>query len=316
MSEATGSEYPRPRTPSVPRHALPPGACDTHAHVFGPFDRFPPVVSAPYLPPLAAFGAYRAMLERVGTQRGVLVQPTLYGTDTRALLDALRRGRGWMRGIGTATRDIPDVSLDAMHEAGVRGLRFIEMPDPRGGRYGGGIAADELPALAPRMRERGWHAQIWAKADDHARLLPSLVPLGLPIVLDHMGSFAADQGVRAPSFQRIVSHLAAGEIWVKLPVCRNSRALPDYPDIRVFHDALVEANPGRLLWGSDWPHVRMAELTPEVGRLVDLFFEWVDDERTRLTILVDNPAVLFDFDAVRSETDAADASPEDSNVRD
>lgn len=304
MSAPSSPDYPPPRTTSIPRHALPPGACDCHAHIFGPFDRFPPVVEAPYLPPLAPFDAYRSMLTRVGMQRGVLVHPTLYSTDTRPLLDALEQGRGWMRGIAVASAGISDREIDTLHAAGVRGLRFIDMPDPRGGRYGGGVSADELPALAPRLRERGWHAQLWAKADQHARLLPSLVRLGIPIVLDHMGSFTVERGVDDAAFQQIVSHLTAGEIWVKLPVCRNSRALPDYPDARVFHDALVSANPRRLLYGSDWPHVRMGELTPDAGHLADLFFEWVDDAALRQAILVDNPHTLFQFEALRPDANA------------
>jgi 2-pyrone-4,6-dicarboxylate lactonase len=288
------------RTPSIPRHVLPAGACDAHAHVFGPFDRFPPVSVAAYQPPLAPFETYRDMLARVGMARGVLVQTAVYGTDNRALVDALNKGRGWLRGIAVATRAIGDGELDALHAAGVRGLRFIEMTDPRGGRYGGSVGVDELRALAPRLRERGWHAQLWANAADHEALLPSLVPLGVPLVVDHMGNFPLDQGVSAAPFQRILKHLAASEIWVKLQVCRNSRLLPHYSDIRSFHDALVAANSHQLLWGSDWPHVRMAELTPDVGALIDLFHEWVGDETTRQRILVHNPHTLFGFDAVRS----------------
>jgi 2-pyrone-4,6-dicarboxylate lactonase len=294
------SETVDPRPAAPPRHPLPAGACDSHAHVFGPFDRFPPSGPTAYPPPLAPFSAYRQMQETVGTTRGLLVQPTLYGTDPTALLDALRQGRGWVRGIATATRAVGDRTLDEMHDAGVRGLRFIEMPDPRGGgRYSGGVGTDELIALAPRLRERGWHAQIWARADDHARLLPSLIPLGLPIVLDHMGSPTTGHGAGAAAFRQIVSHLADGDIWVKLPLCRNSRVFPDYSDLRPFHEALVTANPRHLVWGSDWPHVRMGDLAPDVGHLLDLFFTWVGSAATRQQILVDNAHALFGFDSVR-----------------
>jgi predicted TIM-barrel fold metal-dependent hydrolase len=279
---------------------LPAGACDAHAHVFAPSDRFPPAGDTAYPPPHAPFDRYRDTLAAVGMQRGVLVQPAVYGTDVRALCDALTRGRGWLRGIGTATSAVTDSQLHAMHDAGIRGLRFVEMKDPRGGgRYAGSIGVDELTRLAPRLRELGWHAQIWASADDHVRLLPTLTTLRMPIVLDHMGSFAADRGIEGTAFERLVSHLAAGEIWIKLSLCRNSRQFPDYPDIRAFHDRLVSANPSRLLWGSDWPHVRMGDLSPDVGHLLALFLDWVGDHETCRRILVDNPHALFHFDAVR-----------------
>jgi 2-pyrone-4,6-dicarboxylate lactonase len=82
---------------------------------------------------------------------------------------------------------------------------------------------------------------------------------------------------------------------MKLSVCRNSRAFPDYPDVRPFHDALIAANPDRLLWGSDWPFVRMGDLTPDVTHLLSLLYEWVEDDTLRRRILVDNPAGLFEF---------------------
>jgi 2-pyrone-4,6-dicarboxylate lactonase len=290
----------QPRDSSPPAVPLPPGACDTHAHVFGPLDRFPPSGASSYLPPEAPYERYAEMLASVGAARGVLVQPTFYGTTLTALADALRQSQRSnhrvVRGIGTATSTVSDPELHAMHEVGIRGLRFIEMPVPDGsGRYKGSVGADELPALAPRMRELGWQAQLWCPVEDHAARLPGLVRLGIPIVVDHMGSFTAAQGVTSPAFQRLLGLLSDGLIWVKLSLCRNSRLFPDYDDIRVFHDALVAANPSRLLWGSDWPHVRMGDLAPDVGHLLDLFQAWTGDPAIHKAVLVDNPAILFDF---------------------
>jgi predicted TIM-barrel fold metal-dependent hydrolase len=241
------------------------------------------------------------MLDTIGATRGVLVQPTFYGTTMGALQDALHQAKGEgrydLRGIGAATADVPDADLTAMHDAGVRGLRFIEMPAPDGGgRYRGGVGVDQLVELAPRMRELGWHAQLWCQADEHAARLPELVRHGVPLVVDHMGSFRAEQGVAAPAFQRLLGLLSDGLIWVKLSLCRNSRLFPDYPDLRDFHDALVGANPQHLLWGSDWPHVRMGTLAPDVGHLLDLFLAWTGDRALHKAILVDNPATLFGFE--------------------
>jgi predicted TIM-barrel fold metal-dependent hydrolase len=35
---------------------------------------------------------------------------------------------------------------------------------------------------------------------------------------------------------------------------RASRLAPDYPDAALLAKALIEANPDRIAWGTDWPH--------------------------------------------------------------
>jgi 2-pyrone-4,6-dicarboxylate lactonase len=290
-----GLETASPPSVSVLAAPVPPGACDAHAHVFGPFHRFPPSTHSVYALPEAPFEVYAATLVQLGMARGVLTQSAPYGTDPAALLDALRRGAGSLRGVAMAEAEAADATLAEMQAAGVRGLRFVEMRAPGGARYPGCVGVEALRALAPRMRELGWHAQLWASAAEHAALLPGLLGLGVPIVLDHMGCPDAARGTADPAFQALLGHLRDGRVWVKLTVCRVSRAKPDYPDARPLHDALVAANPDRLLWGSDWPYVRMGDPTPDAGRLLDLFQAWVGDAELARRILVDNPAALYGF---------------------
>jgi len=57
---------PPPREPSPPKIALPPGACDTHAHVFGPASRFPYTPDRSYTPPDAPLEKYLSMLDTLG----------------------------------------------------------------------------------------------------------------------------------------------------------------------------------------------------------------------------------------------------------
>src|SRR6267154_2000204 len=96
--------------PSVP---LPPDACDTHAHVFGPSDRFPYADDRSYTPPDAPLGKYLAMLDTIGFARGVLVQGSAHGHDNSAMLDALARRPDRFRGVAVADAD---VSPDALRE--------------------------------------------------------------------------------------------------------------------------------------------------------------------------------------------------------
>jgi predicted TIM-barrel fold metal-dependent hydrolase len=290
------TDYEIPRTPSLPRRLPPPGACDTHAHVFGPFDRYPLAPDRSYTPPLAPATAHLALLDRMGFGRGVLMQASALGLDCTTLLDALDASGGRLRGIAVATSATSDADLDAMHRRGVRGLRFTEVTVPgTGAKYRGVVGFDELEKLAPRMKRRGWQAQLWAPCDLLAAELPHLVKLGLPLSLDHMGYFDVARGADDAVFQRVVSIAAAEGIWVKTSALRVSKAPPDYPDVRPFHDALLRACPQRLTWGSDWPHVRMGSSAPDVGHLLDLFMSWTGDEALQRAVLCDNPSVQYGF---------------------
>lgn len=257
-----------PRTSSVPRRLPPPGACDTHAHVFGPFDRYPLAPDRSYTPPLAPATAHLALLDRMGFARGIAV----------------------------ATSATSDAELEGMHRRGVRGLRFTEVTVPgTGAKYKGVVGFDELEKLAPRMARLGWQAQLWAPCDLLATELPRLAKLGPALSLDHMGYFDVTRGADDAAFRRVVAIAAAEGIWVKTSALRVSKAPPDYPDARPFHDLLLRACPQRLTWGSDWPHVRMGASAPDVGHLVDLFMSWTGDAALQRAILCDNPAAQYGF---------------------
>lgn len=286
---------PLPRMPSRPTLVMPAHACDTHTHVFAPLTEFPLPAAASYAPPLAPADLHRTMLNTVGIERGIVVQPAPYGLDVTVLIDALQRSEGRLRGIGTATSAMNVVTLDAMQKSGICGLRFTEARMPSGERYRGSVGADQLQLLASRMRELSVHAQLWPSPDGIPELLHALLPLDVPLVIEHMGGIDIRRGVDDPAFQLLLALLREGRLWIKLTVCRRSAAAPDYIDLRPFHDALVRANPSRLLWGSDWPFVRMDERAPNVGQLLDLFGEWTNDPSLRQLILADNPNTLYQF---------------------
>jgi len=290
------TEQALPRMPSRPRVATPRGACDTHTHVFPAISDFPLSGPPSYTPPLAPASLHREMLDTVGVDHAVLVQPAPYGLDVSALVDALRQSRGRLRGVGTATSQTTDDALGSMRTAGVCGLRFTEARLPSGERYRGSVAADELVAVAARMRSHDMHAQLWPSPDAVGELLDRTLPLNVPLVIEHMGGVDIRRGIGDSGFQLLLALLREGRVWVKLTVCRRSAAAPDYPDLRAFHDALVKANPLRLLWGSDWPFVRMDARAPDVAQLLDLFGDWIIDESVRQSILVDNPKSLYHFE--------------------
>jgi predicted TIM-barrel fold metal-dependent hydrolase len=279
------------KRPDIP---TPPGACDTHFHLFGPAAKFPFAPERAYTPPDAPLEALLAMHVRSGFERGVIVQGNAHGTDNSALLDALAREPRRLRAVAIAKDTVTGTELKRMADAGVRGLRFHHMPKGRG--YSA-LGLKSFAALAPRMADLGLHVQFMMDANYLDDALPYFEGWRLPIVIDHMGNIDAALGVEQAGFQLMSRLLAEGRLWVKVSgAYRISKRYPDYPDARAFHEALVAANPEQVIWGSDWPHPRLEEAMPDDGHLLDLFNAWAPDAALRRKILVENPARLYGFE--------------------
>ena len=280
---------------TAPTWPLPAGAWDSHAHVFGPFDQFPLAADCRYQPPLAPWQDHRAMLDAAGFSRAVLVHASANGFDNSTTLAAVQHHAGKVLAVAVVPEDVSDAELQRLHAAGVRGLRFTENGEQLGApKSSGMLGLDALQRFAPRLRELGWHAQIWAKCRYLAESRPWLEQCGVPLVIDHMGAFDVTQGVEHPSFQSLLGLLESGSTWVKLvPIRVTQRRWLDAGDVRSFHDALLEKAPDRMLWGSDWPYIAMGKDLPDVGRQIDLFDRWTADAALRQKVFVTNPQQLY-----------------------
>jgi 2-pyrone-4,6-dicarboxylate lactonase len=289
---------PAPLDPVPPLVKTPPGAWDTHAHVFGPSDRFPYGPDRSYTPPDAPLPKYLHMLDTLGFTYGGLVQGSAHGRDNSAMLDALARHPKRLRGVAVADETVPVAKLRRWNELGIRALRFNHFF--RGGQlhYRGGVTLENAKKLAPVMKDLGWHMQLWIDVKDLPDTIPALREIGLPVVIDHMGRTDARAGTGTPGFQSLVRLVGEGGCWVKMSGAhRLSTRAPDYPDAKPFHEALIRANPDQLIWGTDWPHPRIEGDMPNAGHLLDLFNEWTPDAAVREKILIDNPAKLYGFTA-------------------
>lgn len=278
------------RPVSAPRKPLPPGAWDTHAHVFGPFDRFPLTPATPYPVPLAPFVDYSDMLATVGFDHGVLIHGVAHGYDTSALVDALEQAAGKVTGVIARRSDVTDDELERAHATGVRGMRVMANGL---GYVEGTMSFEDADLLAPRLKALNWQLHIWALTDLAVANAARIQGYGLPVIFDHMGFFDAARGVDDPAWRSFVAMLRDSDFYVKLTPHRVSQQFPDYEDVRPFHDQLIEAIPDRLVFGSDWPFLGMDDKLVDVGRYVDLFDAWTDDDGLRQKIFVNNPAQFF-----------------------
>lgn len=280
-----------PRSPiNTPNIRFPANATDCHAHVFGPQSRYAYVPNAGYIPPDALPADYVRMLQTLGCQRGVLVQPSVYGTDNTAMLDALRSGLCPLRGIAVVGADISDRELEEMHAAGVRGVR-INL-----GSLTPGLRLSDAPALAARLKPLGWHLQFFMDLRKMPEAAEQLAALDIDIVIDHFAHIDAAAGTKSTPCKALLALLARPNVWAKLigPYF-ISRQFPDFTDTIPVVQAVVAAAPDRVVWGTDWPHPSAYDQLPNDGDLPALFAQWVPDEGLRKRILVDNPARLYGF---------------------
>lgn len=276
--------------------ALPRGACDCHAHVFGPAARFPYAEPRSYTPDDAPLSAYLAMLDRLGCERGVLVQPSAYGRDNTAMLDALTREPARLRGVAVGGGELTPAILKQWHAQGVRALRANEFRRDGKPYYQNGVGLKDIEQFYSVMADLNWHLQLWIDTRDLPDLQPALSRVPVPVVVDHMGRMEHRHGTEHPGFQALVRGVGEGRLWSKLSgTYRLGATAPDYIEARPFHDALVAANPQNLVWGSDWPHPRPEGPVPDAKKLLDLFLDWTPQAELRQAILVDNPARLYDF---------------------
>ena len=262
---------------------------DCHAHLFGPYDRFPLARDRSYTPPEAVASQYIALLGRLGLSNGVLVHPSAYGDDFSLLFDALA-SHPHLRGVVVLREDsLP--SLDGLRDKGVRGARFSHRSGA-GGNFAGSASFDDLLRLAPALADAGLHAELWTDGQALPDIADRLRGLPIPLVIDHMGGFDVNAGVDAAGFRCLLSLVEDGRCWVKLCAYRNLLAAADFELGRPFHEALLRANPGRLVWGSDWPHLRVSP-APAAADLLEVFKRWTATDALVAQILVNNPADLY-----------------------
>ncbi len=278
---------------------IPQLACDSHVHVFGPFAKYPLADDRSYTPATEFLPAqFIAHLDQLGLTRGVVVTASVCGTNNGSTLDALLAYPDRLRGVVVPDPNITDEELDQMHALGVRGVRVNLLQVGGHAMYRNGIGLETLEALAPRMRSRGWHAQIWIYAPDLPRLMPRLAALQLPLIVDHMGRMETARGITDPGFVFLCDLIKTGEAYCKISgVDRIGTASKGFVDALPFMQALVDANPKQLVWGTDWPHINYFEQAklPNDGRLLNLLGEVLNTPELLQQVLVDTPAVLYDF---------------------
>ncbi len=284
--------------PSRPKFKLPAGAVDAHCHVFGPGAQFPYAPERKYTPCDASKNQLFALRDHLGFDKNVIVQATCHGADNSAMVDALKHSGGKARGVATVRRSVSDSEIQAMHDAGVRGVRFNFVK-----RLVDFTPKDELMEIAARISNWGWHVVIYFEAVDLPELIDFFTQLPTTVVVDHMGRPDVSKSVDDPEFALFERFMHEHEnVWSKVTCperlsIKGPKALNGeqnaYVDVIPFARRLVQKFPTRVIWGTDWPHPNLKDHMPDDGLLVDFIPHIAPTEQEQKLLLVDNPMRLY-----------------------
>ena len=277
-------------------------ACDSHVHIVGDHDRYPWVASRAYTAPPAPLERLRSEAEPAGIGRFVIVQPSFYGTDNRATLDALDTLGEAGRGVAVIDPATDAETLQRMHARGIRGLRinlYSVLASPMAS------LEDSFGPVRDVARRIGWHVQVVASAPVLAGAAAMLAGAGVCVVIDHYGL----PGHHAPDSdtgRQLLGLMRQPNVWVKLSAPSRSSSDPmDVEPPAAWLRAMLDAAPDRTVWGSDWPHTPFHDTVkghvPHLpwrpiayGALVDRFRAALPAGAEQ-SVMVDNPARLYDF---------------------
>ena len=285
--------YLRQRTETT-RPALPlsRGACDCHVHVFGSADVYPCIARSDYTPHPAWLDELDALHASLGIERRVLVQPSVYGYDNRALIDAMRASTFTSRGVVVLRADTPVDEIAGLHAIGVRGVRFnlvnglgaVDIED----------RLAEASRLSASISDFGWHVQ-FNLTPGHLALLDRWLPrISGAIVLDHVALLRSDGAPADARLDALLDLVNTRRCWIKLSGLYRATMEPfPHANLAAPIRRLAREVPERLVWGSDWPHPMLSSQMPDDGTLIDCVRDWTQGAFER--ILTRNPTELYDF---------------------
>ena len=282
---------------------VPANACDCHTHIFGDPAVYPFFAGRVYTPEPALPQEMATLHKAIHVQRVVIVTPSVYGTDNAATLYGMKaRGRD-ARGVAVIDDKTPESALDAMGQAGIRGIRLNLAT---GGTSDPAIGRARFKAAVDRVKGRKWHIQMFTTLAMITAMKDLVAASPVPVVFDHFAGAKADLGTKQPGFAELLELVHSGKAYVKISGAdiASTRA-PDYPDAAPLAKALIAANSDRIIWGTNWPHPDFASGRPATaispliqiddGRLLNQLPVWAPDAAIRRKILVDNPGQLYGF---------------------
>jgi len=266
-------------------------AIDCHAHIIDTA-RFPLAGGPGYKPRPQENGpkeTYCGVLDGHAVGHALLVQPSGYGFDNSAMLDAIASYPGRFKGIAVLDPATPERALAALADRGVVGVRFNLVSYERDA-----LSRPEAPVFLARLKALGWYAQIFADDAQWPEIAPILRKSGVKVLIDHFGVRDLGGGLDQPSFQAVLRLGRDGNAAVKLSAPFRISQEP-YGDLKPFARAVVDAfGIENCVWGSDWPFINMSRPL-RYAAVLQAVEHWLENTDDLDRVLWHNPARLFGF---------------------
>ena len=272
-----------------PRMAVPAGAVDTAIHIY--HAGVPAVPGGPPVPGDFAESAYRAVQQRLGFERVVVVQPNAYQDDNRVTVNALKALGPGARGVGVVKPGVAEVEIERLTRAGIVGQRIFQM-------QWGAVGFDRMHEVMARVHPFGWFASIQLDGRELPLWEQTIGKLPGKFIIDHIGKFLEPVPPEHEAFKALLRLVDTGRCWVRLAAAyeTSKTGAPAYEDVSRLARALVKHAPERMVWASNWPHPSAPkDKVPDDADLLDLLLDWAPEEAARRKILVNNPAELYGF---------------------
>ena len=268
---------------------LPPGATDTHIHIYR--ESVPPAPGGPPLPGHFPVEKYAEVQKHLGLTRVIVVQPNAYQDENGVTLDAIRSFGAAARGVGVVKAGVSDAEIERLTRGGIVAQRIFQLP------YGA-VGFDRMHEVMARVHPFGWFANVQLDGRELPQWQAEIRKLPGKFVIDHTGKFLEPVSVDSDSFKALLKLLDTGRCWIKLsaPYETSKTGAPKYEDVSRLARTLVKHAPERMLWASNWPHPSAPkDRIPNDADLIDLLLDWAPDDATQRKILVENPAALYGF---------------------
>jgi D-galactarolactone isomerase len=280
--------YTRTLTGTPPRLKTPSGTCDTHIHFYRDGE---PTLPGTLTPPEATVADYRQVMQWLGIERVIVVQPNAYGDDNSVTMASVKALGDCARAAVVVKPGVSDATLEALTKDGARAIRFMNL-------HGGTLTLDFLEEMAARVKPFGWSAVVQLDGTTLPEHEARLKRMPVKYVIDHCGKFLSPVMPEDEAFRSLLRLVETGNCWVKVAAAYefSKDGAPRFEDVGRLMRPLIREAPDRIIWASNWPHAAAAKVGyPNDAALLDLLLDWAPDEAVRKKILADNPAALYGF---------------------